>query len=300
MRHTGPKSRMLANQTIRKVRIMSATQTKTPSKDQDQPRRVAITGAGSGLGRELALRFAKAGWRVAVSDIQTGRARRVAGEVNEAGGEAIAQTLDTRRDEDFAQFNERIVETWGGLDVFINNAGVAGSGTVAQTSAEDWDWMIDINLMGMVRGCRAALPMLRESHGHMVNIASFAAIANAPGMASYNVAKAGVLALSETLRGEEHDNGVGVTVACPAFFATNLMESFRSQSPKQKSTVQKLMERSGVTAEQVADDIFTAVQDNEFLVISHRSARWQYRLKRVSPDSFFKAVLKSTRSFTKS
>ncbi|MDA3922603.1 MAG: SDR family oxidoreductase [Salinisphaera sp.] len=263
-------------------------------------KRVAITGAGSGLGRELALCYAQAGWRVAVTDIQTGRARRVAGEVNDAGGQGIAQTLDTRRDEDYAQLNERLQESWGGLDVWVNNAGVAASGTVADTSVEDWEWMLQINLMGMVRGCRAALPMLRASRGHLINIASFAAIANAPGMASYNVAKAGVLALSETLRGEEYDHGVGVTVACPAFFASNLLESFRSQSPHHTTMVQKLMESSGVTAAQVADDIFTAAADGEFLVISHRTARWQYRLKRVSPESFFKAVLKSTRSFRKS
>lgn len=283
---------MLTHQTIGKVRIMSTGDT--------QPGRVAITGAGSGLGRELALRYARDGWRVAVTDIQTGRARRVAGEVNDAGGQAIAQTLDTRRDEDFAQLNERLEETWGGLDVFVNNAGVAGSGTVAQTSIEDWQWMLEINLMGMVRGCRSALPMLRASQGHLINIASFAAIANAPGMASYNVAKAGVLSLSETLRGEEYDNGVGVTVACPAFFATNLMESFRGQSPRQKSMVQKLMDRSAITAERVADDIVTAAAEGEFLVISHRDARWQYRFKRVSPDTFFKTVLKATRSFTDS
>lgn len=285
----GAISRMLAHRTIGKVRIMST--------GEQDPKRVAITGAGSGLGRELALRYARAGWRVAVTDIQTGRARRVAGEVNDAGGQAIAQTLDTRREADFEQLYDRIADSWGGLDVFVNNAGVAGSGTVAETTPEDWDWMMDINLMGMVRGCRSALPMLRASQGHLINIASFAAIANAPGMAAYNVAKAGVLSLSETLRAEEYDNGVGVTVACPAFFATNLLETFRSQSPRQKNTVQKLMDRSGVTAAQVADDIFTAAADGEFLVISHRNARWQYRLKRISPDSFFKAVLKSTRSF---
>ena len=262
-------------------------------------KRIAITGAGSGLGRELALRYAQEGWRVAVTDIQTGRARRVAGEVNEAGGEAIAQTLDTTKVEDFDALLARIEQEWGGLDVFVNNAGVSNAGSVVDTPLADWDWMLDINLMGTVRGARAALPMLRASRGHLINIASFAAVANAPGMAAYNVAKSGVLSLSESIRGEEHDNGVGVTVACPAFFATNLLESFRGTNDRQRAMVDKLMQRAKVSAADVADDIHRAVRENEFLVISHRTARWQYRMKRLSPDTFFNAVLKATRSFTR-
>ncbi|MGN8199329.1 SDR family oxidoreductase [Salinisphaera sp. RV14] len=269
------------------------------SDDPIQHKRMAITGAGSGLGRALALRYARAGWRVAVTDIQTGRARRVAGEVNDAGGQAMAQTLDTRRDADFAQLMARLDTEWGGVDVFVNNAGVAASGTVADTPQADWDWIVDINLMGVVRGCRAALPALRASRGHIVNTASFAAIANAPGMASYNVTKAGVLSLSETLRAEERGHGVGVTVACPAFFATNLMESFRSTAPGRDALVAKLMARSGVTADDVADQIFDAVARRRFLVLTHRDTRWQYRLKRLQPEWFFRAVEKMARSMLK-
>ncbi|GAB3672725.1 SDR family oxidoreductase [Salinisphaera aquimarina] len=263
-------------------------------------KRIAITGAGSGLGRELALSFARAGWRVAVTDIQTGRARRVAGEVNDAGGEAMAQTLDTRESDDFDALARRVSDEWGGLDVFVNNAGVSSAGLVTDTSEADWDWMLDINLMGTVRGSRAMLPMLRESRGHLVNTASFAAIANAPGMAAYNVAKAGVLSLSESLRAEEHAHGVGVTVACPAFFATNLLDSFRGTNDRQKAMVRKLMDRAKITAADVAAEIHDAVLENRFLVIPGRTARWQYRMKRLSPDTFFDAVLKATQSFTRS
>lgn len=262
-------------------------------------RRIAITGAGSGLGRELALRYARDGWRVAVTDIQAGRARQVAGEVNDAGGQAIAQTVDSRKVDDFDALFARISQEWGGLDVFVNNAGVSSAGSVADTSLADWNWMLEINLMGAVHGSRAALPLLRASHGQLVNVASFAAIANAPGMAAYNVAKAGVLSLSESIRGEEHDNGVGVTVACPAFFATNLLDSFRGTNERQREMVNKLMRRANISAADVADDICRAVHDNEFLVISHRAARWQYGLKRLSPNRFFHAVLKATRSFNR-
>lgn len=267
------------------------------SQAEDMSRRIAITGAGSGLGRAIAHRYARAGWKIAVTDLDTERARIVAAELEAQGTEARAYTLDTRREADFETLTTELQAVWGGLDVFVNNAGVANAGTVADTPAADWDWLLEINLMGVVRGTRAALPLLRASGGHLINIASFAAIANAPGMAAYNVAKAGVLSLSETVRGEEARHGVGVTVACPAFFATNLMDTFRGSRPDQKAMVEKLMKRSQVTADTVANDIFEAAAAGRFLVISHRESRWQYRLKRISPEFFYRAVLKATRSF---
>lgn len=251
-----------------------------------QPKRIAITGGGSGLGREIALRYARDGWRVAIADIDGARARQVAAEIDDAGGEGLGTTADTRNPDDLARFCEQCIDRWGGVDVFVNNAGVAGSGTVTDTDLDAWHWMIDINLMGMVHGTRAALPLLRESKGHLVNIASFAAIASAPGMAAYNVSKAGVVSLSESVRGEELDNGVGVTVVCPAFFATNLLDSFRGND-QQRATVDKLMAKSEVVAADVADDICRAVRDNRFMVISHRTSRHQYWLKRLAPERFF-------------
>lgn len=280
------------------IQGMAVRHTDTPhSANRLAGKRIAITGAGSGLGREIALRYAREGWRVAVTDIQSGRARHVAGEVNDAGGQAMAQTLDTRVDADFDALAQRLIVEWGGVDVFVNNAGVSSAGTVTDTPPEDWAWMLDINLMGTVRGARAMLPLLRESRGHMVNTASFAAIASAPDMAAYNVAKAGVLSLSESLRGEEHAHGVGITVVCPAFFATNLLDSFRGTNERQKAMVKKLMDRAKITAADVAEAIHAGVADQQFLVIPGRTARWQYRMKRLSPDTFFNAVLKATRSF---
>lgn len=261
-----------------------------------QGRRAAITGAGSGLGRELALRFARDGWRVAVSDIDLERAQAVAGEVEAAGGQAFAMAVDTRTAADLQALCDQLAERWDGVDVFVNNAGVAGAGTVADADLDDWQWMLDINLLGVVRGTRAALPLLRAACGQLVNIASFAAIANAPGMAAYNVSKAGVVSLSESVRGEELDNGVGVTVACPAFFATNLLESFRGND-KQRGTVNKLMQRAEVTAAQVADDIVRAAEANRFLVISHKTSRRQQLFKRLLPERFFRAVHQASRSF---
>jgi len=109
-------------------------------------------------------------------------------------------------------------------------------------------------------------------------------------MASYNVVKAGVFSLSESLRAEVFDEGVDVTVACPAFFRTNLMESFRGPDPSVKNIVGRLMDRARVTAEDVANDIYEAAMNGRFLCISHPDARWQYRMKRAAPELFYREV----------
>ena len=252
---------------------------------------VLITGAGSGLGRALSLRFASEGWRVGIADINLERAEETLEKVRAAGGSGFVQHCDVVVPQDFEALADRVKKEWGGVDVVINNAGIASAGTVQATSLADWEAVININLLGVVRGCRTFIPMLlAQRSGHVVNIASFAAIASAPGMASYNVAKAGVFSLSESLRAEVFDEGVDVTVACPAFFRTNLLESFRGPDPTAKATVARIMERATVTAEDVANDIYQATMNGRFLVISHPDSRWQYRIKRAAPELFYREV----------
>jgi NAD(P)-dependent dehydrogenase (short-subunit alcohol dehydrogenase family) len=253
--------------------------------------RIVITGAGSGLGRALSLRFARERWRVAIADINTERAEETLALVRGAGGDGFVQRCDVGRDEEFEALAERVKKEWGGLDVIVNNAGIASAGTVVATPPSDWDAIININLLGVVRGCRVFVPMLlSQRSGHVVNIASFAAIASAPGMASYNVVKAGVFSLSESLRAEVFDEGVDVTVACPAFFRTNLLESFRGPDPSVKALVSRFMDHASVTADDVASDIYDATMQGRFLVISHADARWQYRVKRAAPELFYREV----------
>jgi NAD(P)-dependent dehydrogenase (short-subunit alcohol dehydrogenase family) len=254
-------------------------------------KRVVITGAGSGLGRALSLRFAREGWRVGIADINLERAEETLEKVRAAGGSGFVQHCDVVVPQDFEALADRVKKEWGGVDVVINNAGIASAGTVQATSLADWEAVININLLGVVRGCRTFIPMLlSQRSGHVVNIASFAAIASAPGMASYNVAKAGVFSLSESLRAEVFDEGVDVTVACPAFFRTNLLESFRGPDPTAKATVARIMERATVTADDVANDIYQATMNGRFLVISHPDSRWQYRVKRAAPELFYREV----------
>ena len=254
---------------------------------------IAITGAGSGFGAALARLYAARGWRVAVTDIDESRARRTLAEIDKHGGDNFCMQLDVANALHWQQLYESIERHWGGLGVLVNNAGVAAAGNIEETSIEDWAWVLDIDLMGVVRGCHqfAAL-MKRQESGHIVNISSFAGLAGLPFIAAYGVAKAGVVALSEALRAEMRPYGVGVTVACPAFVKTGLLDTFRATRPDAHAKVARWMETSGVTAGQVAKDIAEAVRADRFLLLTHSQTRGPWRLKRWFPGIYYRMLAK--------
>ncbi len=254
---------------------------------------IAITGAGSGFGAALARNYASRGWNVAVTDIDEKRALQTHDEIQGFKGNNICMQLDVTNTLHWQQMHDAVLEQWGGLQVLVNNAGVANAGNVEDTSMEDWAWVLDIDLMGVVRGChRFAAVMKRQKAGHIVNISSFAGIAGLPFIAAYGVAKAGVVALSEALRAEMHPYGVGVTVACPAFVKTGLLDSFRSIHPDIHARVSNWMDTSGVSAEQVAEEIAKAVSKNKFLLLTHGQTRTAWRMKRWFPERYFKMLAK--------
>lgn len=263
---------------------------------------IAITGAGSGLGAALARRYAAAGWRVAVTDQDVNRAqetlRALTGvpdqQARQIAQGSFAMGLDVRDEAHWAALETEVLERWGGLSQLVNNAGVATAGTVIDTPQEDWDWVVDIDLMGVVRGCRRfAAMMQRQGAGHLVNMASFAGLAGAPGISSYGVAKAGVVALSEALRGELHRSGVGVSVVCPAFVETRLTETMRSTREGTREQVQRWMQRSAVDADALAEQVFRDVDKGRFLILTHPETRWAWRFKRWLPQRYFKALIRS-------
>jgi NAD(P)-dependent dehydrogenase (short-subunit alcohol dehydrogenase family) len=266
---------------------------------------VVITGAGSGLGRALALHYARRGWSVAALDIDRAAAEATAQAVMAEGGDALAEVVDVREAQAMESAAAAAAERFGQINAWVNNAGIAASGTVAEAPMPQWQAVLDIDLLGVVRGARAAIPWLRRAGGgHIANVASFAGIANPPGMASYNVAKAGVIALSETLRAELAEDDIHVLVACPSFFQTNLLATSRSVAedaapakplPMEKIT-EKLMARSSFTADDVAAAMYRAAERGQFLVIMRPDLpRWA--LKRASPELFFRMVRRATRAF---
>jgi len=244
-------------------------------------RRVLVTGAGSGFGRAMAARFVRAGDRVLVSDVDGAAAATVAKELGEL---ATAVTLDVTSDASWADAIAWCEREWDGLDILINNAGVGAGGRIEKVELADWDWIWDINVMGLVRGIRGTVPIFkRQRSGHIVNIASLAAIMNLPGMAPYNVTKGGVVALSETLRYELEPYNVATTVVCPGFVRTNLTERMRTPDPAALKLTAKLMDASTVTADDVAEMVFAAVRDKRFMVLTHKEGRQSHRLKRFLP-----------------
>ena len=256
---------------------------------------IAISGAGSGFGAALAHKYAADGWKVAVTDIDEERARQTLFEIEQLGGDGFFMLLDTTQSEHWQQLEDAVMERWGGLHVLVNNAGVATAGNVEDTSMDDWQWVLDIDLMGVVRGCHQFARLFkRQGSGHIVNVSSFAGLAGLPFIVSYGVAKAGVVALSEALRAEMKPHGVGVTVVCPAFVRTRLLDTFRATKPEMEATVTRWMDTSGVTAEDIAQDIQAAVDKNTFMLLTHASTRKAWKLKRWFPEKYFRQVVKSS------
>ena len=254
---------------------------------------IAITGAGSGFGAALARHYAARGWNVAVTDIDDKRAQGTLSDIKRHGGSSFCMRLDTTNAEHWQQLQAAVEQNWGGLEVLVNNAGVAVAGNVEETGIDDWEWVLDIDLLGVVRGCHqfAAL-MKKQQGGHIVNVSSFAGLAGLPFTAAYGVAKAGVVALSEVLRAEMHPYNVGVTVACPAFVKTSLLDTFRTTRPEAHAKVAGWMETSGVSAEQVAEAIAAAVARNRFMLLTHAKTRGAWRLKRWFPETYFRLLAK--------
>ena len=255
-------------------------------------RRVLITGAGSGLGQALALRYAAAGARVACVDLTVERSEATRARL--AGDGHLALAADVASDEAMALLHADVHAAWGGVDVLINNAGIASAGTLVDAGMDEWRRILDINLLGVVRGCRLFLPaMLAAGRGQVINTASFAAIAGAPGIMSYGVAKAAVLALSEQLRAEVQARGVRVSVLCPSFFRTNLCDNVIGSSAA-GPMVARLMERAPDTLDSVADKVFAQAEAGRFLILPTRREPMLWRLKRWFPEFYFRSMLKRT------
>ena len=255
---------------------------------QNSGQRVVITGAGSGLGRELALRYAREGARLALADIHDEGLNVTLAIVREMGGWGFTQRCDVRDFSQLAALAQSCQERMDGVDVLINNAGVASGGLFWDLTLEDWEWQISVNLMGVVKGCKAFVPMFTKQHsGRIINIASMAALMQAPGMSNYNVAKAGVVALSESLLAELKPLGIDVSVACPSFFQTNLLDSYRGPDQATKEQIAKLLQSSPISAAEVADSVFTQSEAGEFMILPHESGRQAWELKQANPAAIY-------------
>lgn len=175
----------------------------------------------------------------------------------------------------------------GGVDLLINNAGVALGGPMGVVPLADWRWIMGVNLWGPIHGCHHFVPLFRrQGAGHILNVASAAGLLSAPEMAAYNVTKAGVVALSETLRAELSGANIGVTVLCPTFFRTNIVASGRLYVDGGRALVEALMDRATITAEGVARAGLDGCAADRLYVLPQQDGAWLWRLKRAAPAMF--------------
>jgi NAD(P)-dependent dehydrogenase (short-subunit alcohol dehydrogenase family) len=255
-------------------------------------RNAVVTGAASGLGRALAVRLAADGWRIAVADIDRAGSEETLRLIESAGGAGQVEQLDVTQLEQWESLLQRLRSEWSDIDLLVNNAGVAGCGSVGTFPIEDWHWLLNINLYGAIHGCHTFIDWLRQNPNgsHIINAASFAAIAPTPSMAAYNVAKAGVVALSETLYSELKPHGVGVTVLCPMYFHTNIQNGARSYDETTVRIWADRTQRSTLTAEDVADAAIRAMRRGQFYVVPGRQARWYWWLRHMAPTWFLDGI----------
>ncbi|NBB85704.1 MAG: SDR family NAD(P)-dependent oxidoreductase [Bacteroidetes bacterium] len=249
-------------------------------------RRAFITGAASGLGLALAERLAGDGWQVGLADVQELRLQRAVLQVRALGGRGVPYLLDVTEAAAFHEAAQTFVTAHGGIDLVINNAGIATGGWFDETSLADWEATLDVNLRGVLHGCRAFVaPLLRQGQGHLINIASLAAIANAPMMSAYNVSKAGVRSLSETLYHELGPQGVDVSVVMPAFFRSDIARTVRGSDDAQDLT-QKLVNESGSSATDVAAHLLREAASAPLHICYPRTARLFWWWKRLAPGHY--------------
>ncbi|HTJ46289.1 MAG TPA: SDR family oxidoreductase [Kofleriaceae bacterium] len=251
-----------------------------------------VTGGGSGLGRAFCEELGARGVRVIVSDIDEVGAAETADRVKRAGGDAKVVRCDVA---DAAQVDAlaEAARAWAGdIDLVINNAGVAVAGRFETVSLADWHWIAGINLWGVVHGCRAFVPSMRaRKRGWIINVASAAGLLATPKMAPYNVTKAAVVSLSETLHAELANEGIHVSVLCPTFFQTNIAKSGRGAiDPRMTQLMEKLMARSRIQAPEVAKAALAGVAKNQLYVVPMTDGKTMWRLKRLAPERFYQLV----------
>jgi NAD(P)-dependent dehydrogenase (short-subunit alcohol dehydrogenase family) len=176
-------------------------------------KRAIVTGAGAGIGEAIAIRLSGEGARVALADLDEGAAERVAGKLD---AKTLARGTDVTRAEEVEALVQSVVERWGGLDVMVNNAGVGVAGTTPETSEEDWERLMAVNLKGTFLGIKYAIPAMRDSGGgSIVNISSVAALVGIPDRAAYSATKGGILALTRAAAIDHVGEGVRVNCIAP-------------------------------------------------------------------------------------
>ncbi len=250
---------------------------------------VVVTGAASGIGRATALAFASAHARLAVCDLPSADLSELETALYAAGAEdARALAVDVSSREQMAAWCASVCRE-GAPDVLVNNAGVGLAGGVLDTTLEDWSWILGVNLWGVVHGCHIFAPRMAErGRGQIINVASAAGFYNSEAMAAYGTTKYAVIGLSEALRAELAPRGVGVSVVCPGFINTPIVQRMRmrgvSYPESERANVRRFYEKRNYAPERVASAIVRAAATNPSLLPVTPEAWALYLLSRAAPS----------------
>ena len=252
-----------------------------------------LTGAGSGFGLECARIGARLGMKLVLADVQQDALERAAAEMKATGAEVLAQQVDVSDAAQMEHLARRVQERFGAPHFVFNNAGVGAGGLVWENTVQDWQWVLGVNLWGVIHGVRLFTPMMLEAaqkdpsyRGHIVNTASMAGLLNPPNMGVYNVSKHAVVSLSETLYQDLAlvTEQVGASVLCPYFVPTGIHQSERNRpgelamaKPTRSQLIgqamsDKAVSSGKVTAAEVAQKVFDAMAGGQFYIYSHPKA----------------------------
>ncbi|HWU89112.1 MAG TPA: SDR family NAD(P)-dependent oxidoreductase [Kofleriaceae bacterium] len=246
---------------------------------------VVVTGAGSGIGRATALAFAAEGARIAACDVDAARLAALRAELGERA--LVVERVDVADRAQMAAFAEAVHARVPAADVVVNNAGVGCGGDFVGISLDDWDWLLGVNLRGVVHGCHFFVPKMvaRGAGGHVVNVSSILGIYPAPTLSAYVASKFAVLGLSQSLRAELAPHRIGVTAICPGMIATSIVDDARTSGELhgRKAKMSALYRRRGAKPEVVARAILDAVQANPAIRPVGRDAWVIWAMTRVAP-----------------
>lgn len=253
---------------------------------------VLVTGAGSGIGRATAFAFAEAGARVVAVDRDAEAATRTA-EMSRLIGSPVAwaETVDVCDEQAMEKLADKVAAEYGVVDVLVNNAGIGLSGSFFDTTTEDWRKVLDVNLWGVIHGCRLFGKQMAErgQGGHIVNTASAAAYLPSKALPAYSTSKAAVLMLSECLRAELAGQDIGVSAICPGVVNTNITSTARfagvdaAEEKRRQKKSARLYKLRNYPPEKVADAILRAVVRNEAVVPVTPEARGAHLMHRFAP-----------------
>lgn len=254
-----------------------------------------VTGGASGIGFALGRRLAEAGMKVMLADIEVDALNAAVESLRDVGPEVRGVTCDVTDPVSVEMAAKASYDAFGNIHVVCNNAGVGGGSGIDDISLENWRWVLDVNLMGVLHGIRTFLPHIRAhgEGGHIVNTASMAGLNSGMGFSAYSASKFAVVNMSEGLAAGIKPLGIGVTVLCPGFVRTRITESGRnrparygpSQKPDPASSAGTLvaqiaeMVRSGLDPDDVAAQVLTAIRENELYVFTHHDADWRGELE---------------------